>query len=141
MAFGRSEDELVVAIGMRDAEEADSYGSQALPDTMCRFDLATLRREGVNRTADQSIAHFRTHDVDGIWIHVDADVLSDAIMPAVDYRLPDGLSWSEAEDLLRPMWTSGLAVGMDVTIFNPRLDADGHIARALVDFLVRTLSA
>jgi arginase family enzyme len=37
--------------------------------------------------------------------------------------------------------TSGLAVGMDVSIFNPRLDVDGHIARALVDFLVRTLSA
>ena len=134
------DDELVVAIGMRDAEEARSYGSQTLPDSICRFDLPTLR-EGVSRTAEQSIAHFRTHDVDGVWIHFDVDVLNDAIMPAVDYRLPDGLSWSEAKDLLRPMWTSGLTVGMDVTIFNPRLDRDGHIARALVDFLVKTLSA
>jgi arginase len=135
------EDELVVAIGMRDAEEAHSYGSQPLPDTMCRFDLPTLRREGVGPTAEQSIAHFRKHGVDGIWIHFDVDVLNDAIMPAVDYRLEDGLSWSEAEDVLRRFWTSGLAVGMDVTIFNPRLDADGKIARALVDFLVKTLSA
>ena len=135
------EDELVVAIGMRDAEEADSYGSQPLPDTMCCFDLATLRREGVGRIAEQSIAHFHSHRVDGVWIHFDVDVLDDAIMPAVDYRLAGGLSWSEAEELLRPMVTSGLAVGMDVSIFNPRLDVDGHIARALVDFLVRTLSA
>ena len=135
------EDEHVVAIGMRDAEEARSFGSQLLPDTIRCFDLATLRREGVSRTAEHSIAHFHSHHVDGVWIHFDVDVLDDAIMPAVDYRLADGLSWGEAEALLRSIWTTGLAVGMDVTIFNPRLDSDGHTARALVDFLVRTLSA
>jgi arginase len=135
------EDAFVVAIGMRDAEEAHSYGSQSLPDTIRQFDLATLRHEGITRTAEESIAHFRERSVDGIWIHFDVDVLDDAIMPAVDYRLPGGLTWSEAESLLRSIWTSGLAVGMDVTIFNPTLDADGYIARALVEFLERTLSA
>ena len=32
------------------------------------------------------------------------------------------------------------AVGMDVTIFNPRLDSDGAVARSLTELLVRVLS-
>ena len=32
------------------------------------------------------------------------------------------------------------AVGVEVTIFNPRLDHDGTIARSLVDALVRSLT-
>jgi len=37
--------------------------------------------------------------IDGFWIHLDADVLDDAIMPAVDYRLEDGLSYSDLTGL------------------------------------------
>jgi arginase family enzyme len=35
---------------------------------------------------------------------------------------------------------SDRAAGLDVTIFNPTLDADGRIASALVDALVAGLS-
>ena len=33
--------------------------------------------------------------LDGFWIHVDADVLNDDEMPAVDYRNPGGLTWDQ----------------------------------------------
>ena len=33
-------------------------------------------------------------------MHIDVDVLDDALMPAVDYRHPGGLSWEEAEHIL-----------------------------------------
>jgi arginase len=49
-------------------------------------------------------------------------VLDDAIMPAVDYRLPDGLTWVEIEHVLSAAIARPRAVGMEVTIFNPRLD-------------------
>jgi arginase len=49
-------------------------------------------------------------------------VLDDAIMPAVDYRLPDGLTWVEIEHVLSAAIAHPRAVGMEVTIFNPRLD-------------------
>jgi len=74
-------------------------------------------------------------DLDGFWIHLDADVLDDGVMPAVDYRMPQGLSWDEIKTVLRMGVGSGGAVGIDVTIFNPRLDADGSIARAFTDAL------
>ncbi|MFF8393235.1 arginase family protein [Streptomyces sp. NPDC016172] len=71
----------------------------------------------------------------GYWIHLDVDVLDDAIMPAVDYRQPDGLTWQELETVLRTALSGGGAVGLTVAIFNPRLDPDGSIARNLGDCL------
>jgi arginase len=78
-------------------------------------------------------------DLDGFWIHLDCDVLDDAVMPAVDYRLPDGLSWDELATVLRLAIESRQAVGVEITIFNPALDGDGVIARSLVDCLVGVL--
>ena len=35
--------------------------------------------------------------------------------------------------------TSGKAIGLNITIFNPKLDSDGSIAAAFVDTLVKGL--
>ena len=78
--------------------------------------------------------------MNGIWIHLDADVLDDRVMPAVDYRLPGGLSWEELSGTLRAVMATGKAVGLNVGIFNPSLDPDGAIARRLVSCLVEGLS-
>jgi arginase len=75
--------------------------------------------------------------IDGFWIHLDADVLDDSIMPAVDHRLDEGISLSELSDLLRMLYSSGYALGMSVTIFNPSLDSDGSIARGLSRALLK----
>jgi arginase len=56
-------------------------------------------------------------------------------MPAVDYRIPDGLRWDELVAILRTAVASGKALGIDVTVFNPKLDADGAIARRFVKAL------
>jgi arginase len=61
-------------------------------------------------------------------------------MPAVDYRIPDGLTWAELESVLRVAFASGKAAGFEVTIFNPRLDPDGQIARDLVECLTGALT-
>ena len=70
--------------------------------------------------------------------HLDADVLDDAVMPAVDYR-PGGLSWEELATILQVAVASGRAVGLNITIFNPELDGDGSIAAGFVDALVKGL--
>lgn len=94
-------DEDVVAFAHRDAEQAARYGSQPLPETMRSIDLGAVRRLGAEAAARQAIAHLEREDLTGFWIHLDADVLDDAIMPAVDYRMPHGLSWEELEVVLR----------------------------------------
>ncbi len=61
-------------------------------------------------------------------------------MPAVDYRMPGGLSWDELTATLRAAMATGRVVGLNVGIFNPTLDESGAIARRLVTCLVDGLS-
>jgi arginase len=134
----REEDAVLFAF--RDAELAAAEGSQRLPATLSAIDLKTARERGVEEMARVALAHLtRADGPAGFWIHLDVDVLDDAVMPAVDYRLPDGLSWTELTTVLR-VALSGHAIGLDVTIFNPLLDPDGRLAAGLVDALVAGLS-
>ena len=84
--------------------------------------------------------HLARGELDGFFIHMDADVLDDAVMPAVDYRIPDGLTVDELKTVLRAALASGRAVGMEVTIYNPAMDTDGAAGRALADALADVLA-
>jgi arginase len=126
-------DEDVVQLARRDADEADEAGSRRIEDTdITVIDLPALRARGASRAAEDALERVARPDLDGFWIHLDCDALDDAVMPAVDYRLPDGLTWDELATVLRLAMATGRCVGIEVTIFNPSLDRDGSITRALV---------
>lgn len=134
-------DDDVVLLGRRDAEDAEKYGSQRVEDTAIEvMDLQEVRRRGAVASASRGLERLGRSELQGFWIHVDADVLDDTVMPAVDYRMPGGLSFEELSAVLRTALASGKAVGLEVTIFNPKLDRDGSIARSLSEALVRGLS-
>lgn len=134
-------DEDAVVFGYRDAEEAASYGSQDVKDTgMSVFDLGRVRDLGITEAAKKAVGDLLQDELSGFWVHLDADVLDDAVMPAVDYRMPGGLSFEELSDLLRALLDSGRAVGMDITIFNPALDPDGSIACGFASSVVAGLT-
>jgi arginase len=135
-------DQDVVVFGYRDREQAASYGSQDVYETkMHVFDLQKVHTLGITHAASLAIEKLMKDDLAGFWIHLDVDVLDDAIMPAVDYRLDGGgLSFSDLSELLKIILGSGCAVGMDITIFNPLLDVDGSITRRFVSSIVAGLS-
>lgn len=133
-------DEDVVQMGMRDGEQQREYGSRDIRETAIHaFNLERVRSMGIGAAANQAIKTLRKNQLEKFWIHLDADVLDDAIMPAVDYRLADGFSWDELSTALRVLMVSGQAIGINVGIFNPRLDEDGSIARRFVESLVAGL--
>jgi arginase len=134
-------DEDAVAFGFRDAEEQAAYGSQPLPPTLRAFDLETVHRRGAQSAAREAVEHLTRDGLNGFFIHVDADCLDDAIMPAVEYRIPDGLSWDELATTLQIAIASGKAMGVEITIYNPNLDADGSAGRGLADTLARGLGS
>ena len=103
--------------------------------------LSALRQAGMTAVGAAVASRFSRSGVTGVWIHLDVDVLDDAVMPAVDSRQPDGLSYAELESLLSPELDTGLVVGMNVTIYDPERDPDGTAGRALVDGLVRLLAS
>ncbi len=133
-------DEDVVVLGRRDAEIAEAHGCQRIEDTTITvIDFAEVRKCGAGEAARRAIEDLSRPEIVGIWVHLDADVLDDAVMPAVDYRMPGGLSWEELATILQVAIASGRAIGLNITIFNPKLDSDGSIAAAFVDALVKGL--
>jgi len=105
------------------------------------WDLWKMRSLGVNRVALKTLEKMEASGVEGFWVHLDADVLDDAVMPAVDSRQPDGLSCAELIEILKPLLGSPLAAGMQVTIFDPELDKDGKIAAEFTDALIEAFSS
>jgi arginase len=127
----------IVAFGYRDAQEQAKYRSQDIRETRIRaIPLADVRTLGIETAARIGLKPLMDGSVSGFWIHLDADVLDDAIMPAVDYRLPGGLQWGELRVLLQILIDTDKAVGISVAIFNPTLDKDGKIAEELTRTIV-----
>lgn len=133
-------DEDIVLFGHRDTATALKYGSQDVRETdITVLDLQTVRKAGVAAAAVASVRQLAGSDRRGFWIHLDVDVLDDAVMPAVDYRMSDGLDFEELVAVLKAAIGSGRATGLNLTIFNPNLDPNRIVARNLVSALVRGL--
>jgi arginase len=131
-------DEDIILFGYRDREQAASFGSQDVTNTNIHsFDLPYIKQLGIRAAASEAVRSLLNNELCGFWIHLDVDVLDDAIMPAVDYRLKGGLNFDELSELLKIIVATGHSIGIDITIFNPNLDSDGSIARRFVSALVK----
>ena len=121
----------IVIFGYRDSAQSAQYGCQDIKNTTMinAIELVDVQRLGFQNAANLGIATLLKNELAGFWIHLDADVLNDSIMPAVDYRLPDGISFAELSNLLKLLLLSKKAMGISLTIFNPTLDKDGTITR------------
>ncbi len=132
------DDENVIHVGQRDQGETVYYGSQDIRDTTVNcFSLTDIRRKGLCQTVQKICDCVKNMNVQGFWLHLDTDVLSDDINPAVDYRLPDGLYFHEMEYIIQNILKCSSLVGVNVTIFNPRLDENQVISGQIVKCLGR----
>jgi arginase len=121
----------VALIGRRDAGQA-GYGHAALAAS------GILDMPGDSTTGDAhaaAVALERVGRLDGFWIHVDADVLNPAEMPAVDSPEPGGPGVAELSALVKPLVGHPKALGLQITIYDPRLDPDRSCAKRLITFL------
>jgi arginase len=127
----------VVVFGFRDGDSALESGSPDVRATgVYTLDLATIRELGAAPAAERALGALQRDGLEGFWIHLDADVLHDDVMQAVDYRMPDGLWPEELGDVLTVVLSSSAVVGMDVTIYNPALDdAAGSAGRTLASVI------
>lgn len=130
-------DEDVIALGEREdyPEWRDIHSTGTTV-----WDLWRLRAWGFAEAAEMAVDKLETNGVEGFWLHLDADVLDDDLMPAVDSRQPGGMSYGELVKLLGVLLRSGLAVGMEVTIYDPELDPTGEIAEGFAGAIVESFS-
>ncbi len=123
-------------------DQNDGGGSDA--SVLREFDVLDLphdivRSRGAAETVKLALARLANSESSGFWIHVDADVIDPSVVPAVDSPEPDGLSLEELAELLTPLVRHPKALGLEVTIYDPQLDADGASGTRLAQLLTRVL--
>jgi arginase len=130
----------VALIGRRDAHEP-WYGHAALAASGV-LDLPdpAMREKGLVETGRLAAERVGREELAGFWIHVDADVLDPAVMPAVDSPEPGGPGVEELAELLAPLVSHPGALGMELTIYDPALDPGELCAGRLVGLLAAVLA-
>jgi len=125
----------VVALGERehDPATADIRSTESFV-----LDLDEIQSLGASAVAHVALEHVSAAP-DGYWVHLDLDVLDNAVMPAVDSPQPGGLPPDQLVLLLRGLLASNLACGVDVTIYDPELDPDGRCGALVTDVLEKAL--
>jgi arginase len=133
----------VVVFACRDAADRERRGCQPLPAGLLAIDRDRVRLLGAGAAAREAVRYL-TRDggpEDGFWIHLDADVLDETIMQAVDDPRPGGLAWDEVVSALSVAMRSGRAIGLQVAIYNPDIDTDGSNGRGLAATVREALTA
>ena len=133
----------VVVFACRDAADRERRGCQPLPENLLVIDRDQVRCLGAGAAASEAVRYLTREGgpQDGFWIHLDADVFDETIMQAVDDPRPDGLAWNEVVSALSVAVRSGRAIGLQVAIYNPDIDADGSNGRGLAATVREALSA
>lgn len=129
----------VWCVGNRYYEE--SYIKEMKDSDISYTDLNILRQNGIKWCIANFLQMVLDKNLDGFWIHIDVDVLSDKIMPAVDSRQPDGLEYKEFNEILRLLVADPKAKGLEITILDPDLDPSGDYTKDFVNNLCATFSS
>lgn len=129
------QDAHVVQLGEREGRDPDFAWPDIADTAITRIDVFAALALG----ADCVLA--RIADVldaaPGFWIHLDVDVLDQAIMPAVDSPGSPGIPPDDLVAILRPLVADRACRGMTVTVYDPDLDPDGRHAATIVGLLAR----
>lgn len=103
-------------MGYRGFDDNDRFGGEHVRDSgITVLDYREVRAGTIDQIPDQALATVTKPEVQGFWVPFDVDVLDDAIMPAVDYRLDGGLTWDEAAELVQGLLGQPGASGLEVT--------------------------
>ncbi|HJR54780.1 MAG TPA: arginase family protein [Gemmatimonadota bacterium] len=128
-----------VLIGRRDHAQP-WYGHDALR-AMEILDLPgdAIGERGPAAAADIALERLARPELGGFWVHLDADAIDPAVLPAVDSPTPGGLDLDSMAALLDPLVRHPRALGLELTIYDPGLDPDRVCAGRLVSLLQRVL--
>lgn len=133
------EEKHVWCVGNREYEE---WYVKAINDSFIHYvDLDMLRRKGIKNCITGFLQMVKDENLDGFWIHIDVDVLNNAIMPAVDSPQPGGLEYGEFNEILDLLLTDKKATGLEVTILDPDLDPAGNYTKEFVRNFCATVNS
>jgi arginase len=121
-------------LGYRDLEESKTYGMRQ-PDGIVGLTHRSneaVRARGAALTGAE-VAGALARSAGSFWLHLDVDVLDEAVFPATDYLMPDGLTWEELAELMGPLASHPALIGASLGCYNPEKDPGERCGRRLVD--------
>lgn len=132
-----SADADTVQLGERDAADPnfEKYYGDLVRTRITRITVQAVLRQGVPSSAAAVARRLEERRLDRAWLHVDLDVLDQAVLPAVDSPGSPGLDAAQLAALIRALLDSGRIAGAQVAIYDPDLDPAGRYARMIVDCL------
>lgn len=130
-------EENVYCVGNRDFDEL--YLKPIINSEIHYFDLHKLREVGIETVVNDFLAMVENKKLNGFFIHLDVDVLNDEIMPAVDSREKGGLSYPEITEILKLLFKSKKAFGIEITILDPDLDPNGIYTKPFVETITNII--
>jgi arginase len=129
-------DARVVQIGERESHDPDWAWPDVRQTEITQLDIFWVQEHGIPATVERAFQVLdRTPDLP-FWLHFDVDMLDQTVMPAVDSPGSPGLGFAAGAALLRGVLSSPRCLGVDVTIFDPDLDAGGVYAHQIVRMLL-----
>lgn len=134
-----ADDEDIIQLGER---EADDPGFKKLREDFVRTGITQLTIQrvlsiGIARASEQIVARLQSRNLDRVWLHVDFDVLDQAVMPAVDSPGSPGLDYDQLTALIAALCGSGRVIGADFTIYDPNRDPHANYAEPLAECIAR----
>src|SRR5262245_56131208 len=127
-------DERVVMLGRR-STDSRSGGTALEASSILELPLTGFDAIGPGGRAATTLHRVASSGARGFWIHLDVDVINPAVMHAVDSPVPGGPGLEDLVRVLKPLVDHPLALGLDVSIYDPALDPDRSCARRLVGLL------
>lgn len=119
-------------------EYDDEYENEIRKSSATYISLQELRKQGITKSVKTFLSEVENKNLDGFWLHIDVDVLNDDIMPCVDSRTPDGLTYEEFNELTSYLFESQKLSGLEITILDPDLDETGQYTK---DFVINITTA
>ncbi|MDQ6470708.1 arginase family protein [Flavobacterium sp. LHD-80] len=113
-------------------EYDDAYENEIRNSSATYLSLKELRKQGILNSATAFLSEIKNKNLDGFFLHIDVDALNDEIMPCVDSRTPDGLSYTEFNELTSHLFQSEKLIGLELTILDPDLDPTGEYTKDFV---------
>ncbi|MDW8851725.1 arginase family protein [Flavobacterium sp. MMLR14_040] len=121
-------------------EYDDEYENEIRNSSATYISLKDLREKGISNCTAAFLSEVEKKNLDGFWLHIDVDVLNDTIMPCVDSRTPDGLTYDEFNKLTSYLFQSKKLCGLEITILDPDLDTTGQYTKDFVDNITTTFN-
>lgn len=127
----------VIQLGERENRDEDFAWPDINNTAITRIDVFEAVMIGPAAVSERIRTTLDKMPDQGFWIHLDVDVLDQAVMPAVDCPGSPGIPIDDLVNIMSPFVADPRCRGMTVTVFDPDLDPDGRCAATIVGMMAQ----